>query len=126
MENQYQEVIQSSIDELGANDLDLNSLSNLISIDSITAGNLRNLRLQLDRVFEKINAELDESKNRIQSTEFIDSLKCDLMELQYGIDEACHKYEEHEAKSYDGDRLLTKILARNHRVFFELVKIRDA
>ena len=126
MKNQYQEVIQSSIDELGANDLDLNSLSSLISIDSITAGNLRNLRLQLDRVFEKINAELDESKNRIQSTEFIDSLKCDLMVLQYGIDEACHKYEEREAKSYDGDRLLTKILARNHRVFFELVKIRDA
>ena len=45
---------------------------------------------------------------------------------QSPLAEACHKYEEHEAKSYDGDRLLTKILARNHRVFFELVKIRDA
>ena len=51
MEKQHKEIIESCIAELGANDLDLNNLSNDFSRRSITEDRILDLQLSLMGVY---------------------------------------------------------------------------
>jgi hypothetical protein len=123
MENQHKEIIESCIAELGANDLDLNNLSNDFSRRSITEDRIFDLRSRLISSIERIDSRLNDSYTNSDSKELLEFLKCELLLIQDRIHRACDSFD---GEKHDGDRLLSQVLARNHRVFFELVKIRDA
>ncbi len=123
MENQHKEIIESCIAELGANDLDLNNLSNDFSRRSITEDRIFDLRSSLISSTERIDSKLNDYYTDTDSKELLEFLKCELLLVQDRIHRACNSFDR---EKHDGDRLLSQVLARNHRVFFELVKIRDA
>lgn len=123
MENQHKEIIESCIAELGANDLDLNNLSNDFSRRSISEDRILVLRSSLISSTEMIDSRLNDSDTNTDTKELLDFLKSELLQVQDRIHRACDSFDR---ERHDGDRLLSQVLARNHRVFFELVKIRDA
>ena len=123
MENQQKEIIESCIAELGANDLDLNNFSNDFSRRSITEDRILDLRSSLISSVEMIDSRLNDSDTNTDSKELLDFLKCELLRVQDRIHRACDSFDR---EKHDRERLLSQVLARNHRVFFELVKIRDA
>ena len=123
MKNQLKEIIESCIAELGANDLDLNNLSNDFSRRSITEDHILDLRSSLISCTEMIYSRLNESDTNTDSKELLDFLRCEILRVQDRIHWACDSFDR---EKHDGERLLTQVLARNQRVFFELVKIRDA
>jgi hypothetical protein len=123
MENQHKEIIESCIAELGANDLDLNNLSNDFSRRSISEDRILDLRSSLISSTEMIDSRLNDSDTNTDTKELLDFLKSELLQVQDRIHRACVSFDR---ERHDGDRLLSQVLARNHRVFFELVKIRDA
>lgn len=123
MQNQQKEIIESCIAELGANDLDLNNFSNDFSRRSITEDRILDLRSSLISSAEMIDSRLNDSDTNTDSKELLDFLKCELLRVQDRIHRACDSFDR---EKHDGERLLSQVLARNHRVFFELVKIRDA
>ena len=123
MENQNKEIIESCIAELGANDLDLNNLSNDFSRRSISEDRILDLRSSLISSTEMIDSRLNDSDTNTDTKELLDFLKSELLQVQDRIHRACDSFDR---ERHDGDRLLSQVLQRNHRVFFELVKIRDA
>jgi hypothetical protein len=123
MENQHKEIIESCIAELGANDLDLNNLSNDFSRRSISEDRILDLRSSLISSTEMIDSRLNDSDTNTDTKELLDFLKSEILQVQDRIHRACDSFDR---ERHDGDRLLSQVLARNHRVFFELVKIRDA
>jgi len=123
MENQHKEIIESCIAELGANDLDLNNLSNDFSRRSISEDRILDLRSSLISSTKMIDSRLNDSDTNTDTKELLDFIKSELLQVQDRIHRACDSFDR---ERHDGDRLLSQVLARNHRVFFELVKIRDA
>ena len=81
------------------------------------------LRSSLISSTEMIDSRLNDSDTNTDTKELLDFLKSELLQVQDRIHRACDSFDR---ERHDGDRLLSQVLARNHRVFFELVKIRDA
>jgi hypothetical protein len=119
MANQHQEIIESCVDELGINNISLNNLGkDLFRADSIANYDISNILSSLDSSIEMVESRLNEPRNNSDYKKLLDLL----FRVQDRIRQGRVSFDR---RMQNSDILLSQILARNHSVYDELVKIRD-
>ena len=119
MANQHQEIIKICIDELEVNNIALNNLSkDLLRKNLIGEYDISDLLSSLRSSIEKLDSRLIDSRDISDYKELLDLL----WQVRDGIHQSRDSFDR---RMRDCDRLLSQVLERNHRVFVELVKIRD-
>lgn len=119
MANQHQEIISFCVDELEVNNIALNNLSkDILRKNSIGEYDISDLLSSLGSSIEKVGSRLNDSRDNSEYKELLHLL----LLVKDGMHEARVSFDR---RRVNRDTLLSQILARNHSVYVELVKIRD-
>ena len=123
MANYHQQIIESCINVLGLNDIDLNNLhGGQIRKRSINIDDIKYLRSSIREALTRVHSRRQNYDSNSDLGELLDLVQSELLQVQHNIQRACDRLDRERCNA---DELLSQVLERNHRVFFDLVKIRD-